>query len=439
MIIFIFKSMCLPKNKTIDLVADKILEIKPSKISIFQSKENTSTNSIQLNPILKKIIQIIPTFIIDFKDTEALNRSPKDVLNTRTVLNTDLYITFEDSLNFRVEKIKNTLNFIAELNSQPPRPKFLVILIGNALSTQVNLKMLFIDAWKLKFLDFSILMIHDNEKSVIRYYNPFFKNYHRNDLLTGQLFPDKLTNMNGYIIKFLLFKSPPHMEFTNKSNIITVDGINHGFWLLTSGYLNFTFDYVNMDNNFIAYSRSEKFGKDGTDVLIGASLLGSQISSSYKKGDILFGKIVREAEISLIGPIFYVPVISSDIYLALITYFIVTTSIILWTMIVVKLGKLDNVIWSPFYVFGLLYGITVNKIPQKWFDRLVYLSLAVLSVKYASDVFSIFSDDEIEKAEEIVYDVFKEIRNPSFPIYMTSTYFRGEMKNYDEVIQNLKR
>lgn len=136
-------------------------------------------------------------------------------------------------------------------------------------------------------------------------------------------------------------------------------------------------------------------------------------------------------------PIIYVNK-KSGIFFKIILNSILTALIILITMVVIKLCKLNPNTWTAFYVLALLFGITVPKKPNKQLERIIFAGLTTFSIQYSSDIFAIFSDDDVVKNEEVIYDALKEIKHPTLVKYLPKNYFVGEGYDNDEVIRNLK-
>lgn len=422
-LVFIITVQALDKK-----VVDKILELKLYQICIFKSTENF----IQYNLISEKI----PTIIINPNDTKLFNDS-RSLENIRNALkNSDLHITVEREDNFDTHKIINSLNLLVELNPGPPRSKYLVILIANTKSTNVNFKSLFRAAWSLKFLDFSILTLHNLDSKILTY-NPFFNTHNRNNLSSASLFPDKLNNMNGFKLRTLLFNRPPHIELINS----TINGFNYGFLKTTSQALNFQFQYVdiNKTHNIADGTILSKIESGDIDVSSITHLLGVQLKDVHRSNSsMLASRVVRGAKMTLTGPILHIHNPRSRINLKIVAYSVLTASLILTIMVLLKTCKLSSNIWTPIYVFALLFGITVFKRPRKPLDKCIFAVLAVLSIQYSSEIFAVFTDNEVMSNDEIVYDALKEIQQPSLPIYYHKTYFQGELHHVDQVIRYLK-
>lgn len=438
-IICVCRSTSLIKNSILFSVADRILELNASQICFVRSEEIIISPT-KFNLVFKKITREIPTFIIEFDEkTKVLNKNKK-IENSRVALNTDLYIVVENSQSFNVEKFSSVLSEFVEMNPLPPRAKFLIILIGDYNSFEANFKKLLVQAWSLKYLDLTILVVNNNEDLIVLNYNPFFKVFNINNISLTQLFPDKIKNMNGYKIKTILQNKPPHVEFSNISNQIIVNGMNFGFLKLTSAALNFAFDYVEINTKSIFSEKYffEKIGNGKIDTLITLHILGTQLANAHNLG-ILTGKVVREAEMNLIAPIFlYTQEANKTIYFQIIVYSCVLVLTIVFTMIILKLSKIDLSMWTPFYIFALLFGVTVSKKPHKWTEKLIYVSLAIISIKYSSDMFAVFSDNDVITNKEIIFNAFEEVADPSLPIYMQKTFFQTSVEHDDEVIYNLQ-
>lgn len=234
------KSTILHKNSFLDTIANKILELDVSLVYFWNSETST-----QSNLIYEKITSNVLTVSIDTNETKVSYNNPNNLVK---ILHSGLLVMIRSFQNFNADKIRNDLYSIARLNSSLPRAKFLIILIGDGDSRSLDFdsEKLLIDAWDLKFLDISMLTVNNSYDSTILSYNPFFKKHQRSSLSSGELFPDKLQNMNGNKIKTIIFNKPPHIEFVNKSNKLMIRGINSGFLKLTSEALNFAFDYVEM-------------------------------------------------------------------------------------------------------------------------------------------------------------------------------------------------
>lgn len=421
------KFECSTRNDFFDSVIRKILKLNPHQICIFKSGESVP---LRFDLFLAKISREIPTFAIDLSNSAVL-QSKERTSSTRKALNSDLYVTMENLRDFETRRIENSLSVITQLNPLPPRSKYLIILIGDSTLHKFNFKSLFADAWALKFLDFSISILNSAEDSTILNYNPFDKSHTKTRaLMSGHLFPDKLINMNGHKLKTLLHNRPPHLEFFNNSNEISVNGVNYGFLNIALETLNFKFDFVETRSDFADAYVFEKLERAEIDVTLMTHSLGTK---AYKRRVVL-GRPLREAEMALIGPIFF-STQESRIYPKIVAYSCVTTLIVLGTMVTVKLCKFD---WTPFHVFGFLLGVAQASRPLKGLERLVYVSLALTSLKYSSDMFAVFSDEDVTTRTEVDYDAFEEIKRPSLPVYLQTSYFQGEANDGDEVIGALK-
>lgn len=428
------------KNDSIEAVVNQVLGLDTYQVSIFQSKDSYGVNNFaQIGRFLKKISREMPAFLIDINKTRVLNGSCGSK-NSHHALNSDLYIMIEEAQNLNHQKMKNSLITIAESDPLSPRPKFLLVLIGDSSPSEGVLQNLFYNAWALKFLDFSVLLVNGTNDPIVLNYNPFIDGDNRHyNVPMERLFPDKLNNMNGHKIKTFLFNRPPHIEFANNSNEMVINGVNYAFLRLASENLHFTFDFTKISKKDVPSNYIfQKVENAEIDVSVSTFAVGIQLMSFYKRRAFLIGRAVREANMHLVVPILYSHTDDYRMYLTIILHSSITALVILVLMVVIKLCKLSSALWTPFYVFGLLFGVTVSKKPKRTFERLIYILLAVTSIKYSSDVFSTFSDDDVVKNQEITFDAYEEVKNPSLTIYMSKTYFQDNQKYDDEVIDSLK-
>lgn len=255
----------------------KILKLNASKVCVVKNADRISYDS-QINLVLKKVAPEIPSIIIDNEAINVLNDNKK-----ADALNSDLLIVLENSRTFSVKKLNTLLKMIAKLNPLPPRPKCLVILINYSNKFDAKIQRFLSDAWSLKYLDFSILIINHHDSTILSY-NPFFKNY---SYSSTELFPDKLRNMNGHKIRTILHNKPPHIEF---SQYRTINGMNWAFWKLTSSALNFDFKYVEIHNRSDLPDNHifEMVERGNIDTSITMHSLGIQITKAHCATRLIF-------------------------------------------------------------------------------------------------------------------------------------------------------
>lgn len=53
-------------------------------------------------------------------------------------------------------------------------------------------------------------------------------------------------------------------------------------------------------------------------------------------------------------------------------------------------------------------------------------------------MFATFSNNDVLKSKEVIYDALKEIKNPSLSIHLHKNYFQYEKNYNDEVIRSMK-
>lgn len=419
--IFACEFKCLHTYETFDQIISKILTLHPSQISFFRN--GVTVSSEQIDMIFKKITCEVPTYNIDTRETKVFDQA----------VSYGVHIVLENSKNTTAEKMKKSLQYISKLGSSP-RVKCLIILVGNSSSLDIHFKQLFIDAWALKFLDLSIFIEND---MVILNYNPFFNSINRSIAPSEKIFPNKLINMNSHKIRLLLYSKPPHIEFSKNSEFPSVNGMNYGFLKLTSTALNFAIDFVEIYNDTIIDGYVfDKIERGEVDMSTTCHGLGAQLEYHYRRG-LQVGRVVRKADMHLVSPIHYARPKDRLKIVHHLVYSSFTALIILVILSMKKLWSLSSALWTPFYVFSLLFGMIVVKRPAKRLDRIIYIILAVFSMKYSSFIFAVFTNDDVIKNEEVNYDAMKEIMHPSLTLYIDKTQIESKLD--DEVIRNLKK
>lgn len=128
-----------------DLVIRKILDLDPSRITVFRSERKER----------KKLFKT------------SMRNSSQEIENKRRSSSTDLHIVVQNVLDFNVQRIENGLNTIAKLNFSPPRSKLLPVLIRDRQAMSLNFDKLFTDAWDLKFLDSSVSTVNGSADSTV--------------------------------------------------------------------------------------------------------------------------------------------------------------------------------------------------------------------------------------------------------------------------------
>lgn len=129
---------------------------------------------------------------------------------------TTLYIILQNEhTHFHLNSLHDIMSRFDEILPVFMRPMYLLIFFSDRFLLKNSLQELLQHAWRLKFLDFSILNIDTANQFFLLNYNPFIRNY---DIEYSQaemnLFPNKLRNLENYAFKIPV----PNCTNSNVSN-----------------------------------------------------------------------------------------------------------------------------------------------------------------------------------------------------------------------------
>ena len=418
-----------------EVVHNMLSKEKISHITAFLNKKNNA-NSTEINFIYKNLIAGFPTISIIIEDTKNFNDNNRSVNLPifRNPRSTTIYVIIQHQNEFAIQIIKNNLQFFVQLSPLHIRPKCLVILFNDSNSVKISedqLQELLEFAWSLKFLDFVILTVSNDSDAVTIEYNPFTSLCNKNYVnSTREIFPDKLRNMNGYILNTIWFSLPPYM-FLDKNSYenLTYTGIHYAFIQTLSTSLNYTINIIDKYKTPNFKNLFSKLKNEEYDITPLAILM---VNKYYNK-DILFGRPFLNDFTCLSVPIFSVSKI--DNLGSIFIYMSLSVAIIYGVVLISKLLGFDSKNWTSFNIFRVLLAIVTSKRPKKLKEMCIYLSLALISIKYSADVVAILTDDKIMREIEITFNALDEINKPTLPIYISKYW----TKNREEFYRNVNK
>ena len=187
-------------NDWVIFVKNSISHLNIYQVILFLEDYN-SLEAKDLNTLLQYVACETP--IVTVSHDIVINKNDNYVSKIKPILNENilvLYVVFNYNES-SIYIINNILNFIINISPIQPRPKLLIL--NNKISSIIaSSKNLSIYAWNLKFLDFSIMAVNDKGDFDVYSYNPFAKTFNNH---STTLFPNKLNNMNNYVLKLPTF------------------------------------------------------------------------------------------------------------------------------------------------------------------------------------------------------------------------------------------
>lgn len=318
------------------------------------------------------------------------------------------------------------LDELVVISPQPTRPKCLLIFYSDD-DSDYWLKKILDYAWSLKFLDFSILRVNSSNQIIFFNYNPFTTAYDTDYLETAtNVFPNKLKDLNGYPLTLPAINATPIMITRKKSNgELTFEGTQYVYLKTAIEKHNFTLKFVDeSENNHTEFfiKNFERLRNNEINMLSIAAYVGDQ-----NLENIVIGRAFENFKIAITVP----TTLISRVYFPadMIIYILCFPAIVLTFFLLAHVFDFQRERWEIFYIFQILMGISVQQ-PRRVIERIIYLTLVILSINYSSDLFASIADIKLiheEKQFDTVDDILKSSMQ-AHTIFFAESYEDEEIK-----------
>ena len=349
----------------------------------------------------------------------------------------NLNIILESNINIktRLKRIYNFLNFIIKLSPATTRQRCLIIFIGDKVfnESEKEIKVFLEQTWKLKFLDFSIVELNNKKPSVVFYLNPFTEIVVKNEFdVNSILFPDKLANMHGYKFKVPMINRPPYLIImeSRKNKTTRFEGSGFSLLKILSRKFNFTLDLKKYNKTVNLTTIFDLFKNDGSMMSVIPVLL-----NAVKQTDFVIGRMLFDEKFVMIVPILKESALNvpRQMFLYLCCFIII---LICFVIIVYALDfPLRH--WRIIDIYQILLGVSLSSQPREMIQRIIYLSLILVSMKYSGETFATLTDVRVEEKEKS-FKTFEEIVDSKIPIYMSRLMQKEIYNRTDEIFQMLR-
>lgn len=260
----------------------QIISLKPYQVTVFR-RNNVSVHTtnfiINLATNMSAVIVDLPN-ILNQSLLAPVIKLPRE---------SNLLEFLQDKLD--LEDVQSSLENFIGLSPIKIRPRCLVIF-NDTHDNYESIRSVLLFGLSRKFLDFNVVNLSSGE---IFNYDPFFKVLNHHQIISADVFPDKLKNMNKYPVRIPFLTLKPYLYKTEANNITEYHGINAEIFKFLESALNFKISYFH-DENFlnspIKASESLKF-----DLLPGHLSLSLKL---YTKLEI--GKVVSYHELRAVTP-----------------------------------------------------------------------------------------------------------------------------------------
>jgi hypothetical protein len=441
-----------------NIFVNHIRQINPYQITIFRN--SSVSMSVEEDFVIKDILILLPTVIIDVSNTKLLNNSSIVKMPAfEYPRKTTIYVVFLSKLlyseRFHLEDFKNLLEFLVSISPRTIRPKCLLLYLKSSSLSKSWLQSILRYAWFMRFLDFSIIRIHSKYDDLLNttmyYYNPFTSNFY-GEIYTSktELFPDKLIDMKGYVLKIPFIYMPPLMTVSifNESFIFDGDGIK----LLRSfgEVINYTIQVIvtetippgNLSLKYLIHNSSTLF-KDKIQNLV-KSLRDNKFEMApvplYPTGLFMYEENI-EKSIPFIFDKFGILVsvtamVKVDTSFTAFCDYMINMCIVLMFILVSYWFKLPKESFGYLALIGVSLG-QATKAPKKSSERIIFFCIVFLSLTHFSNIFANVTETHV-KTYELPLSTAADVEKSKMLPQINEGFFANYFKDSDNQFKNLK-
>lgn len=399
--------------------------LKPYQVTVF------SSNAVVLDAAQQHLLK---TISINFPVTEidVTAKAPRSVDKSMSlpIFNNPkhacVFITLCDN-EIIVEKscfyqLKQQMDFFNKKLSKHPRPKWLMVFPSfHALEDEeqeLYFKNICMYAWNMKFIDFSIIQIangraHDQSMYSVYHYNPFYESFNKELLRSNAvIFPNKLQNGNFLTIKASCYCLQKYQKKQSFNELQSVSLLN-----FTSQHLNLkinlSYDRVNYANfSYWLEMMVDKLKNNELSLLSHAVPL-LEVDELTEVLPFIYDKEQR------IKTVILVPIIITtkfEISIEACAYLFGILMFVVFAGYIVYLSKNKKKIEKMFDLVQILLGMVINKQPKTSVEKIFFISIALSSLIYSNEVFTLFVNTRVV-TEEMEFHSAREIVDFGMKLY----------------------
>lgn len=419
LIIFNCKSCSFP----IDAVMKQfILRSNPYQITVLRSTNGSIFD--KKHTFFAKLAETqIPVTLVNFN---------KSNLTSLAAPRSTTYIILYSSKEYKNinHLLQQDLDTIIQKSVWRTRPRCLLLFPNTNPGTEVFLKIL-IHAWSLKFLDFSIV-----SGNSLFHYNPFTSTFTIKQLSPKfTLFPDKMSNMHGYKLMLPFIDSSPYIMRHNNVYV----GSEYRIIQATAEVLNFKPTVIDYGSGYGALKKAVRDLEAGSVNILPFSLFTTH-PLTLRKPDLVLGKVFLFDSFKGVVSSSLTMKTRFDPSLQLLKTLIFLFSGVLLVLLVVYLVNFLKIARKQFKVFTtvqLLLGEPGVKLPKAGVDRILYISIVLLSMTYFNDLFSEMTEYELMDSP-IPLVTFEDLVNSKLTPHVNVGIYNWVFKSSEESLQALQ-
>lgn len=436
------------ENDWLDIVCRQLTRhTKPYQVTFYDDNPNRM-KIINENFVLKRIIEISSVSVVDSTLFNA--DSIKYLGNLDKIKEGDVHILMHYAWSNSLERLMYFTRFLAQVHANKTLPHCLILFVSDSDTPKYNgihslFEVLLDYAWSNKFLDFSIIELDLQYKyQQLHHLNPFYKSFNSSPLTSNvQIFPNKLSNANGYRFRMLGLTFTPFVNLTKENEVTGVhdSDMNFALILIAARFINFSVKYNHGADEHVGKSSlldyldsaRRHFEADDIDALIQPLPIFDAMPdiTTFIPVDYYFGKFVAIAPVSSISKL---NSRHSTVLILMLAVFLIIASI----MYIVVLLKITTNQMKIFDIISTVLGVVIPLQPRRTRDRIIFLSVILISFTYAFDFYSFIVGMKVEKINT-VFQTFQEINQSGYQLYIEPKPYRiCFTDNSDPYIQSIK-
>lgn len=106
-------------------------------------------------------------------------------------------------------------------------------------------------------------------------------------------------------------------------------------------------------------------------------------------------------------------------------------------LIAVKLLRFNSNNWTIFYIYQTMFGIPTRS-PRSPIEKLIYLTMALVSIKYLTDTMTLLTDNKIIEVKEVSFNALEQLASPKLPMYANKAHYQNvDNSDMDESTRNI--
>ncbi|XP_043472819.1 uncharacterized protein LOC122505356 [Leptopilina heterotoma] len=362
-------------------------------VFLFDNERNNTDDSVSL--LVKSINRNFPSSSIEY--SKRRNKQFRVYLKSlRRSRKTALFVFVKDSVNVSTEMYGGFLLPIRGLSQSLPMPKCLIV--HSHVLPDVNLNKTLYYLWKRDYLDVTILVYHEEEskslkeksdkQSFLHRLNPFTKKYTALQIsTTSQWFPNKLKNLRGYPLKFLISDG-------NKS-VSTKFSTGKKFAEILSHHMNFR-PCIHKAIPHQKVSTQTLLNKKKAEMFLNTILFIEHLQINILELGYIMESDAR-AVIPRITKSSKVIVLSQE-FLYMLLGTIGTICVLKLTAIMMRFNKRT---WTASNISQMIMGLSVIEEPVEPTERIVFGTVLLACLVYTGYFFSAILDLSLQSSPEI--------------------------------------